>query len=117
MDQTTPDDPTEPHPKTAPTPKRAIDKDAILSQIKVNTDLLSQDQQDHLTAIHTASMSGCYQNNEHPYLTTFSFRWENKAPPFRIWVAQFGRQCKDLIQAKCDQLEEQGVLLAPRCIG
>ena len=62
-------------------------------------------------------MSGCYQNNEHPYLTTFSFRWENKAPPFRIWVAQFGRQCKYLIQAKCDQLEEQGVLLAPRCIG
>ena len=36
------------------------------------------------------------------------------APPYKIWVPQFNRRCQDLMQAKCDQLESQGVLVDPK---
>ena len=56
-------------------------------------------------------MSGGYTNKTNPYLATFSFREEKMAPPYKIWVPQFNRGCQDLMQDKCDQLVEQGVLV------
>ena len=109
------------HTKAANLSKKSIDKDAILSQIQVNRELLSDSQMKRLDAIHTSNirafdedMSKGYQNEEHPYQATFSFRQENMAPPYKIWVPQFSRKCQDLMQAKCDQLEEQGVLVDPK---
>ena len=39
---------------------------------------------------------------------------ESKPPPFKIRVPQYNRKCQDLLQAKCDELEHQGVLVDPR---
>ena len=38
-------------------------------------------------------------------------------PPYKIWVPQFNRKCQDLMQAKCNQLEKQGVLVDPKVHG
>ena len=67
--------------KIAALSKPSVDKAAILSKIQVNRDLLSDAQLRRLDDIHEANfkafdedMSKGYQNKEHPYLATFSFR-------------------------------------------
>ena len=101
--------------------KTSINKADILSQIKVNSDLLTAPQLARLEDIHVSNisafdedMSGGYRNKTKPYLATFSFREENMAPHYNIWVPQFNRGCQDLMQDKCDQLVEQGVLVNPK---
>ena len=47
------------------------------------------------------NMTKGYCSTSAPYLATFSFRNENVAPPYKIWVPQFNRGCQDLMQAKC----------------
>ena len=124
MEETSTHSPSTPHPRPVTASRAMVDKANILDQIKVNTDLLSQPQQECLLSIHTANikafdedMTGGYRNKEHPYLATFTFREENMAPPYKIWVPQFNRRCQDLMQSKCDQLEEQGVLVDPKVHG
>ena len=92
----------------------------LISQIKINRDLLSDDQLGKLTQIHTANwktfdddMSEGFQDKDGPFYATFSFKQENKAPPYRLWCPQFSRTALDLLQAKCDQMESQTILNDP----
>ena len=92
----------------------------MLSQIKINTDVLNPKQLQRLHDIHTKyhkafneDMRNGFTDPSAPYEATFSFRQEHKAPPFKIWAPQFNRQCMDLQQAVCDKLEAQGVMVDP----
>ena len=99
-------------------------QDSILSQLSINKDILSADQLAGLDALHrkhiTAfdeDMSGGFQDKENPYYASFSFRDENRTPPNKVWAPQYNRKCQDLMQAKCDQLENSGILQDPSKCG
>ena len=117
MIQTSTDGPSTPLPKSIRMSKAMVDKAANLAQIQVNNDILTVSQLARLKDIHKTSikafddvMTGEYTNKDHPYLTTFSFREENMAPPYKIWVPQFNRGCQDLMQDKCcDTMTVSGV--------
>ena len=92
----------------------------LMSKIKINVDILTPQQLDRVHSIHRKcakafdeDMSTGFTDPDNPYYATFSFRQEHKAPPFKIWVPQFNRQCMDLQQAMCDKLEAQGVMKDP----
>lgn len=94
--------------------------ETILSQIKINTDILSATQLQDLHSLHrnhwTAfdeDMSGGFQDADHPYYATFAFKDENRTPPHKVWAPQFNRKCQDLMQAKCDELEREGIMADP----
>ena len=110
-------------------PKQALllpapSPDSVLSKIRINTNLLSESQQGRLLEIHTRNLTafnndmrkGFYDEGS-PYRASFSFRKESRPPPFKIWAPQYNRRCLDLLQAKCDQLELQGVLVDPKQVG
>ena len=42
---------------------------------------------------------------------------DNKPPPTRVFWPQYNKKCTDLQQAKCDELEAQGVLVDPKLHG
>ena len=99
---------------------RPINPESVLSQIKINDDLLSPAQQARLKEIHLTNLSAFdedlregFKDVENPYEATFSFRKDNRPPPFKIWVPQYNQRCQDLLQAKFDELEEQGVVVEP----
>ena len=106
-------------------PKQALqlppaNPESILSQFKINTSLLSTTQQDRLKEIHIRNisafnedMSAGFSDSDNPYSATFSFRKESRPPPFKNWVPQYNQKCQDLLQAKFDQLEQQGVMVDP----
>ena len=102
------------------------DNDAILSQIAstINTAALSPTQIARLHSLHkhhitafNEDMSGGVQDPEHPYYASFGFREENRAPPQKDWAPQFSRKCLDLMQAKCDEMEQCGILQDPSKAG
>ena len=107
-------------------PKQALlvppaSPESVLSQLKINTSLLTSAQQAALKEIHLRNLSAFnedmlegFRDTANPYRATFTFRKENRPPPFKIWVPNFNRRCQDLLQAKCDQLEQQGVLVDPQ---
>jgi hypothetical protein len=97
------------------------DPAAMMKEIKVNREMLTPQLQARVDEIHEdnitvfdGDMSEGYNGGGDPYLATFSFRRENMVPPYRLWVPQFNRPCQDLLQAKCDELEDQGVLVDPK---
>lgn len=92
----------------------------VLSQIQINAAVLSSDQMARLDNLHrqhitafNEDMSRGFQDPDNPYQASFSFRDENKAPPYKVWTPQYSRQCQDLMQAKCDDLEREGILVDP----
>ena len=94
--------------------------DDVLSKISVNSSILSPEQVNRLNDLHrqhiTAfdeDMTRGFQDADNPYHATFSFRDENRAPPYKVWTPQYSRQCQDLMQAKCDDLEHQGIMIDP----
>ena len=107
-------------------PKRALQTrpaspESILSQMKINDSLLSSDQQARLREIHLKNLStfdenmeGGFKDDDNPYEATFSFRKENRPPPFKIWVPQYNQRCQDLLQAKMDEMEGQSILVEPK---
>ena len=99
---------------------RPVNPESVLSQIKINTDLLSPAQQARLKEIHLTNLSAFDENLkegftdvDNPYEATFSFRKDNRPPPFKLWVPQYNQKCQDLLQAKLDELEDQGVVVEP----
>ena len=97
------------------------DQKNMLAEIKVNRKIMSESQIQRLDDIFNHNLrafdddlTGGYDNKINPHEATFSFRKENKAPPYKVWVPQFNRKCQDLLQAKCDELEMQGVLADPK---
>ena len=96
----------------------------LLEQVQVNSSILSSLQKYAIDKIHmenidafNENMTAGYDNPDEPYEATFSFRQENKAPPYKLWVPQFNRKCQNLLQSKCDELEVQGVLADPKKYG
>ena len=58
----------------------------------MNYDILTQAQKTTLNVIHVHNidafnedMTDGYANKNYPYAATFSFRQENKAPPYKLW--------------------------------
>ena len=47
------------------------------------------------------------------YSVSFVFKSTSSPPPLKVWAPQYNRGCQELLQAKCDQLESQGVLVDP----
>ena len=107
-------------------PKQALiqpppSPESVLSEIKVNTSILSTAQQAVLHQIHTRNLAAFnddmkegFKDDNSPYRASFSFRKETRPPPFKIWAPQYNQRCLDLLQAKCDQLERQGVMVDPK---
>ena len=94
----------------------------LISSISINRDILSQEQSDWLDLIHHENssvfnndLSGGYNHEAGLFYADFSFT--NKPPPTRVYVPQYNKRCADLLQAKCDELEMQGVLADPKSHG
>ena len=91
----------------------------LLSLISVNTSIMSADQITRFNSINQSysnvfdnNLSGGYNHHAGQFYADFSF--SSKPPPTRIYVPQYNKKCSDLQQAKCDELEAQGVLVDPK---
>ena len=101
-----------------------VEPSELLEQVQINSSVLNKQQRSAIDRIHMENiaafdedMTAGYENFDEPYEASFSFRQENKAPPYKLWVPQFNRRCRSLLQDKCDQLEIQGVLADPKKFG
>ena len=98
-------------------PKANIDD--LLSLIAINESILSKNQLARLREINK-SFCQVFDNNlqmgynHHAGRFYADFTFSNKPPPTRVFVPQYNKKCSDIQQAKCDELEEQGVLVDPK---
>ena len=90
--------------------------------IKINCSIMSPEQIARLRSIHLTNLSvfnndltGGYNHQAGEFFADFSF--SNKPPPTRVYVPQYNKKCTDLQQAKCDELEAQGVIVDPKAYG
>ena len=97
-----------------------VTAESALSQIQINREILSHEQLSRLESLHTEhisafneDMSEGFQDPDHPYYATFAFKDENRTPPTKVWTPKFNRKCQDLLQSKCDELEQAGILVDP----
>ena len=91
----------------------------ILHMITINKDVLSEAQ---ITRIHHINrenfqvfdnnLSNGYNHKSGKFFADFTF--SKNPPPNRVFVPQYNKKCSDLQQAKCDELEAQGVLVDPK---
>ena len=58
-------------------------------------------------------MAEGYNHYMGKYELSFIFKDTSVPPPLKVWAPQYNRSCQELLQAKCDQLEKQGVLVDP----
>ena len=58
-------------------------------------------------------MTGGYNHYMGNYELSFVFKDTSVPPPLKVWAPQYNRGCQELLQAKYDQLESQGVLIDP----
>ena len=104
-------------PVIPPNPRRVED---LIKDIQINEKLLSKPQLAKLKEINTRNcdvfdgdLSVGYNHHAGRYSASFSFKESSKPPPLKVWAPQYNRSCSELLQAKCDQLEIQGVLVDP----
>ena len=97
----------------------ALNMDESLSQISINENIMSNNQLDRIRQINKSfvevfdnDLNIGYNHQAGRFFADFSF--SNKPPPTRVFVPQFNKKCSDLQQAKCDELENQGVLVDPK---
>jgi hypothetical protein len=95
--------------------------DQLIGMVKTNEDILTPVQKSRLQNIHSQNskafdgdLRGGYNQKCGRHYGSFTFKDQNKPPPHKVWAPQYNRVCADLHQAKCDELEEQGVLLDPK---
>ena len=88
--------------------------------MKINRKLLTGAQKSRLDDIHREyckvfdnDMSTGYNHHLGRYEISFTFKETSTPPPLKVWAPQYNRNCQELLQAKCDQLEKQGVLIDP----
>ena len=112
--------PSLPPAKYTPTPS-TLDPQDLLSQFQINTSALSPSQLQQLSDLHLThikvfdgDLRDGYTNAKDPYEASFTFKKESMAPPYKIWCPEYNTRCKDLMQAVCDNLENQGVLTDPK---
>ena len=92
----------------------------LIKQIQINDKVLSTKQREKLDSIHRefasvfdSDLSDGYNHRMGHYEASFVFKQNTHPPPLKVWVPQYNRSCQELLQAKSDQLEEQGVLIDP----
>ena len=95
------------------------DPGKILEMITMNKEILSESQLVRLQRINKENLqvfdnnlSEGYNHKSGRFLADFTF--SSKPPPNRVFVPQYNKKCSDLQQAKCDELEAQGVLIDPK---
>ena len=95
------------------------DYSELIAMIKVNKQIMSEEQVRRLHSINTSyravynsDLSTGYNHSAGQFFADFQF--SNKPPPTRVYVPQYNRKCTDMQQAKCDELEAQGVLVDPK---
>ena len=98
-----------------------ISTSELLDQIKINEDVMTESQRERLRKIHNqnkavfdGNLKGGYNQKYGRHFGSFSFKDCNKPPPTKVWAPQYNKTCADLHQAKCDELEEAGVLVDPK---
>ena len=98
--------------------------DGIMKKMKINYNKLKPSQQAALEDIHrncvqvfNNDMTEGYNHSMGKYELSFVFKETSSPPPLKVWAPQYNRTCQELLQAKCDQLEEQGVLVDPMDAG
>ena len=94
----------------------------LIDAISVNESVMTSAQLSRLKSInlnHSKVFDGNLQDGYNHKSGTFyaDFVFSNKPPPTRVFVPQYNRKCSDLQQAKCDELEAQGVLVDPKLHG
>ena len=96
-----------------------IDPKDLCSPILVNKSIMSTDQLHLLNSVNAKhckvfdnDLSEGYNHQAGKFFADFIF--VNKPPLTRVFVPQFKKRCSDLLQAKCDELERQGVLVDPK---
>ena len=101
-----------------------FDPQDLLTQFQINTSALSPSQLQKLSDLHLhhikvfdGDLTEGYTNAKDPYEASFTFKKESMAPPFKIWCPEYNTRCKDLMQAVCDKLENQGILKDPKSNG
>ena len=114
-------------PKTSRAPmvhQSPVSVEKLLCDIKINEKMLDKGQLESLRETHTRNrdafhcdLKGGYNQSMGKYIASFSFKDNSKPPPLKVWVPQYNRACAELLQAKCDQLEAQGVLADPAELG
>ena len=94
--------------------------DLFLKQIQINTALLDSNQLDRLDQLHRTfasvfdgDLTEGYNHAMGHYEVSFAFKDTLAPPPLKVWAPQYSRSCQELLQAKCDELELQGVLVDP----
>ena len=95
---------------------------AQLERININKSVLSEEQLLKLSIIHKTAyrvfdddLTQGYNHQAGQFYATFSFT--TKPPPTRVFVPQYNKRCASIQQAKCDELESQGVLIDPKTHG
>ena len=63
-------------------------------------------------AVFNNDLSGGYNHKAGQFFANFEFKKE--PPPIKVFTPQFSRRCQDLQQAKCDEMENMGVLVDPK---
>ena len=101
-----------------------VSVEKLLCDIKINEKMLDKGQLASLRETHTRNrdafdcdLKGGYNQSMGKYIASFSFKDNSKPPPLKVWVSQYNRACAELLKAKCDQLESQGVLADPEVLG
>ena len=94
--------------------------DGLLKKIQINKKLLNSEQLATLEQVHRENaavfnndLTTGYNHRMGEYSVSFVFKSTSSPPPFKVWAPQYNRGCQELLQAKCDQLESQGVLVDP----
>lgn len=95
---------------------------AQIERIQINKSVLSTDQLDKLNWIHKTNyrvfdndLTQGYNHHAGQFYATFTFT--TKPPPTKVFVPQYNKRCASIQQAKCDELESQGVLVDPKTYG
>ena len=100
-------------------PEPAVD---LLSMIYINTSVISEKQHSRIITIHGEyckvfdnDLRCGYNHKAGQFFAEFTFI--NKPPLTKAYSPQYNKRCADLQQAKCDELESQGVLVDPKAHG
>ena len=96
-----------------------LNVESMINAMIVNKSVMSSDQLSRLKLINLnhlqvfdGNLKGGYNHKSGQFYADFIF--SNKPPPTKVFVPQYNRKCSDLQQAKCDELEAQGVLVDPK---
>ena len=106
--------------QTMHSPLAPLSIDNILRQFSINDAKMNQSQRAFLDIVHRKNvrvfdndLTYGYNHKLGYYEVSFVFKDSSKPPPLKVWAPQYNKSCQDLLQAKCDQLEAQGVLKDP----